>query len=104
MYCTKCGTKLADGANFCAKCGLSVAAPLRTGAGSQQEADIANTIKKIAGRRNMLIGGIVCAVGILISVGTHAAAKPEGQYLLAWGAILFGVIQFIRGLFQWMSS
>lgn len=30
MYCTKCGTKLVDGASFCTKCGAPVAAKTAT--------------------------------------------------------------------------
>jgi hypothetical protein len=48
--------------------------------------------------RNVIIGGIICIVGIVITVGTYSAAADGGSYTIAWGAILFGGIQFFRGL------
>lgn len=49
--------------------------------------------------RNMVIGGIICLVGVAITLGTYASATPGGRFTVAWGAILFGGIQFMRGLF-----
>jgi hypothetical protein len=55
-----------------------------------------------AGRTNMMIGGLVCVVGLLVTVGSLAAAHGNGggSYMIAWGAIVFGAIQFLRGLSQ----
>jgi hypothetical protein len=56
-----------------------------------------------AAQRNMLIGALFCAGGTAVTVLTYQAAASSpggGRYLLAWGAILFGAIQFFRGLFQ----
>lgn len=52
------------------------------------------------GKRNMMIGGIVCLIGVAVTLGTYSSAAPGGSYLIAWGAILYGGIQFIRGLFE----
>ena len=52
------------------------------------------------GLRNMAIGAAICVVGILITAGTYGAASPGGHYVVAWGAIVFGGIQFLKGLFQ----
>ncbi len=51
--------------------------------------------------RNMLVGGVICIIGILVTIGTYAAASHSssgGSYVVAWGAIIFGAIQFFRGL------
>ncbi|MEX0703780.1 MAG: hypothetical protein WD069_16905 [Planctomycetales bacterium] len=53
-----------------------------------------------AGRKNMLIGAIVCIVGIVVTVGSYSAATGGGSYVVAWGAVLFGAVQFFRGLTQ----
>ncbi len=55
------------------------------------------------GQRNMVIGGIVCLIGIVITLGTMSAAMQSGggQYIIAWGAVVFGGFQFFRG---WMQS
>ena len=52
------------------------------------------------GLRNMAVGGIVCAIGVLVTVGTYSAASPGGHYVVAWGAIVVGGFQFLKGLFQ----
>lgn len=47
----------------------------------------------------MWIWSAVAALGILISLGTFAAASSSpngGGYLVAWGAVLFGSINAIR--------
>jgi hypothetical protein len=54
-----------------------------------------------SGNANMWIGGIICLVGIVITVGSClAAGEGGGSYFVAYGAIIFGGIQFFRGLFQ----
>lgn len=51
-----------------------------------------------AGQRDLLIGAGVCLLGIVITVATFSAARGGGTYVVAWGAIIFGAIQFFRGL------
>ncbi len=53
-----------------------------------------------AGVRNLIIGGLWCAGGTLVTVLTLSAASGGGTYVVAWGAILFGGIQMLRGLYQ----
>ena len=56
---------------------------------------------KAAGHRNMTIGACVCGVGLLITgVSYMAASSTGGGYVFAWGAIVFGAIQFFRGAAQ----
>lgn len=53
--------------------------------------------------KNMVVGALWCIIGIVVTVVTYLAAASSptgGRYLIAWGAILFGGIQFLRGLFQ----
>ena len=53
------------------------------------------------GAKNMLIGGGICAVGIVITAVTYSSASASGgTYVVAWGAILFGGIRFVWGLLQ----
>jgi hypothetical protein len=51
-------------------------------------------------KRNMVIGGLICLAGIAITLGTMASASGGGQVIIAWGAIVFGGIQFFRGFMQ----
>jgi hypothetical protein len=53
--------------------------------------------RRAAGRRNMLVGGLWCAGGLIVTLVSLAASAGGGTYIVAWGAILFGAIQFIRG-------
>jgi hypothetical protein len=53
-----------------------------------------------AGPRNMVCGALWCIGGIVVTVATYSAAEPGGTYLVAWGAILFGGLEFLQGLWQ----
>jgi hypothetical protein len=57
---------------------------------------------KGAGRKNMLYGAMWCLGGIVVTALSYQAAANSGggRYVLAWGAILFGGIQFVRGMIQ----
>src|SRR5438105_463326 len=48
--------------------------------------------------RNMLIGGLVCAFGIVVTAVTYSAAVEAGggRYIIAHGSIIFGGILFFR--------
>lgn len=54
--------------------------------------------KKERARKDMLYGGLWCVGGIVVTAVTYSAASGGGSYVVAWGAILFGAIQFFRGL------
>ena len=52
---------------------------------------------------NLTVAALWCIGGITVIVCTYslATASPEGShYFVAWGAILFGGIQFLKGLFS----
>jgi hypothetical protein len=55
---------------------------------------------KEAGRSNMLIGGAVFVIGLVVTLGTLAAAQGGGRYVIAYGAVIWGAAQFIRGMAQ----
>ena len=64
---------------------------------------IADNRKKRASS-DMKIGGAVCIIGIVITAVTYNMAKEKGgTYFIAWGAIAFGAIQFLKGLFNSMK-
>ena len=51
---------------------------------------------------HMVVGGIVCLLGVAATVGSFISAGQGGAYVvIAWGAILCGAFQFYRGLSQW---
>jgi hypothetical protein len=53
-----------------------------------------------SGVTNMLVGGIICFIGLAVTIGSYVAAEPGGVFLLAYGPIIFGGIQFFRGCIQ----
>ena len=59
-----------------------------------------------AGRKNMTYGALWCAGGVIVTIGGYAAASGGGgggggaMYVVTWGAIVFGAVQFFRGLSQ----
>lgn len=54
-------------------------------------------------KRHMLYGFLWAAGGTVVTIATYSAAGGGGFYIIAWGAILFGIIDFLRGLFGWLK-
>jgi hypothetical protein len=53
--------------------------------------------------RHMLYGALWAIGGITVTVLTLAFAANGGTYVVAWGAIIFGIVDFFRGLFGWLK-
>lgn len=65
---------------------------------SNLEVQIEEARKKRA-NKDMLYGALWCVGGTVITVATYSAASNGGgRYFVAWGAIIFGAIQFFKGL------
>src|SRR5215510_15136179 len=79
---------------------------------NEQASAILNSLRQVrrqvrrkTGLRNMLIGGVICIVGIIITVVTMAASRSGGGvYFVMWGAVIFGALQFFGGLFQYIGK
>ena len=54
--------------------------------------------RQAVGKQNMMYGAFWCLLGIGVTVYTRLAATGGGIYLVFWGAIAFGAIQFFRGV------
>ncbi len=69
-------------------------------------ADAARAHKRSHGTTQMLVGGGLVILGIVITSVTHGAAVSNGggTYVVAYGPIVFGVIRFFQGLFNVMSA
>lgn len=52
--------------------------------------------------RHMLYGALWAIGGTVVTVWTYTAAASGGTYVVAWGAIAFGIFDFFRGLFGWL--
>ncbi|MDR3094395.1 MAG: hypothetical protein LBU62_07140 [Bacteroidales bacterium] len=53
--------------------------------------------KKKKANKDMIAGALWCIGGTIVTVMTYSAASSGGRYMVAWGAIIFGAIQFIKG-------
>jgi hypothetical protein len=73
---------------------------------SENQANVALVdLKRKAALKVMLTGGLVCGIGLLITIGTYAAASDGGgTYFIMWGPVIFGAIQFFKGLGQLASA
>jgi hypothetical protein len=100
--CSYCGKEYPDDATMCALDGE----PL-VGAGESASllgtsvvpADLNDPVRA-AGKHKMLVGGLWCVGGIVVTAVSYGAASGPGGggYVFAWGAILFGGIKFFTGL------
>ncbi len=58
--------------------------------------------RKLAVKNHMFYGALWCIGGIAVTMYTYQVASNAGggPYIIAWGAILYGGFQFLRGLAQ----
>ena len=55
------------------------------------------------GQNNMIFGALWCVGGIVVTAVTYSSAVSSpggGHYIIAWGAIVFGAVQFFKWLLQ----
>jgi hypothetical protein len=92
----------APGAATYAAAPTSTYAPMANASAPQQMPypTQAGPVAANSGLRNILIGFGIALVGTIITVGTYNAG---GTFVVAWGAILFGSVQGIRGIIQLLS-
>jgi hypothetical protein len=93
--CPKCGLVNPPAATRC-DCGYDFASGRM-----KQSYLVPNLNWQSIGRRNMLYGALWFVGGLAVTVGSFFFAPPNGVFVVAWGAILFGALQFIRGVFQY---
>ncbi len=70
--------------------------------GPEGELD-AELARAVAGRglRTVLLGGAWAVVGIGVTVWSYGSARQGGgRYVVAWGAVVVGVVMIVRGLVQ----
>ncbi len=56
--------------------------------------------KRALATRRMIVGAILCIVGIAITAGTYSSAQDSGGgvYFIAYGPIVVGGIRFLQGV------
>jgi hypothetical protein len=55
----------------------------------------------ISSKHDMIVGGLVAVTGILVTGRSYMLSAPGSSSIVAWGAIVFGGIQFAKGLDRW---
>lgn len=65
--------------------------------------DSYNKEKKEKAIKDIIFGALWCIGGIVVTIVTYNAASGGGTYVIAWGAILFGGIQLLKGLINYFS-
>lgn len=63
------------------------------------EAEILSEQRSSASKR-MVLGTIIFLIGVTITVISYSIANPGGTYIIAGGAIITGVVIFIKGLIE----
>jgi hypothetical protein len=58
-----------------------------------------NKEKKSLGKNKRLYGGFWLIGGILVSVISYSSLEGGGTFIIAWGAIFYGLFRFLRGLY-----
>jgi hypothetical protein len=54
--------------------------------------------------QNMVIGASFCVLGIIATISSYSTASPGGTFEISIGAIIFGAVAFLRGLYQYLES
>lgn len=62
-----------------------------------------NEALREAGKKNMIFGALWFLGGAGVTAFTYSAASGGGTYVVAYGAIAVGLIQFLGGLVQSMK-
>jgi hypothetical protein len=60
-------------------------------------------VQKDEARNDMVKGALWTIGGVAITWATYSAASGGGTYVITWGAIIFGAIQFFRGLINYFD-
>jgi hypothetical protein len=67
--------------------------------------DSLKAARKKAGKKDMIYGALWCVGGAIVTAVTYSmASSGGGRYIITWGAIIFGAIQFFRGLYMTVTA
>lgn len=54
--------------------------------------------RKSSRKKNMIFGLLWFVGGLAVTIFTYNAASDGGTYVVAWGAMLWGIIQFFKSI------
>lgn len=102
MYCSNCKQDLEEAAKFCPDCGNKAESKPAQEATLETTATLNKSNVSSGGNGGKIIWGLfVTIVGIVVSVVSYNNAKEEGgTYVVAYGAVIYGIITMIMGAFS----
>jgi hypothetical protein len=53
-------------------------------------------------RRHLIWGGLWCLGGLAVTLLTYLTAAPGGTFVVAYGAIIYGLVRLVRGLREYL--
>jgi hypothetical protein len=71
---------------------------------AQTQIKVLTVGSKETAKKNMLVGALWCVGGTIATIVGASMASGGGTYLVFWGAIIFGAIQFFTGLGQYLKN
>ncbi len=106
LQCPNCKEYISSDAASCRFCHTPLDERTR-----QQAVAVAAKENRTYRRRHyqkyMLVGAGLFVLGLVITVGTYAAAASSrggGHYVITFGLIASGVLNFLYGLFGWFGE
>lgn len=103
MKCEKCGEYFTGTKTICRFCRAElrrIAEGLDGQGAARQDDSRSPRLPQQNINSDMIIGGIFFTGGLFLTGYTYMNASGGGKYFVTWGAILFGFIQFMRGLMR----
>jgi uncharacterized membrane protein YvbJ len=106
FQCPGCKEYISSDAASCRFCHRPIDAQTRQAASAAQAVENTSYRKKQS-LRTMVIGFVMMAIGLVITIGTFAWASSSprgGSYVVTWGLIVFGGVRVVQGFLGWASG
>ena len=103
FQCPACKEWISVGVNACRFCKSPITREIAQHVLLEQ-ADQDRVDRQKAYIRAMFIGAGMFVLGIVITVGTFALVAGGGRFIITYGLIIFGPINFFRGLIGWLNN
>lgn len=106
FQCHNCKEYISVDAKECRFCKTPITAEVAQ-ANAQAAAEENRVDRQKQHVRQMLIGVGMVVLGIAVTAGTFFLASMQeggGHYFITWGLVVFGAINFFRGLVGWIGD
>jgi predicted nucleic acid-binding Zn ribbon protein len=106
FQCPRCHEFIATDAKTCRFCSTPIDSNTAQSAADTQEQEN-KRYRRHQYARHMMLGGGLCALGVLITIGTYSVASSSrggGHYVITYGLMLSGAGDFLYGLVGWLGE